>query len=693
MLLRIKRLLKENNRGAALILAIFIVAMLFIFASFLVRRVLTNTVMVKKVKDEQTGYALAKKGILYALDRLNNSDKGEDWPGNSDWNNYNLDNDADTGDESGNDVSMKVSKNVPLSEYITIEAEDLPKKLVTLEGISNYTSPLLKYVRFINSDTTFGNNTFGDSGMIRGEAPFCILGDLTWQGTSNDITLTSPNVAKVSGSIINGGSAIVRINGSSPVSGYSYFTQSDRKRFDTAEGVYFDGHHLPSCYQYSGLFPPTPSDYYTGSVKSPFWPYINEERYKDLASGTNCYIDNADEINMKTEWLDYANDNDISTPYDNDTIDEWFDDADGSTNPAFTSVSYHYYPRAARLILNNNNLTEVLSGGTTNTINYSSITNDIIFAEGDISVSGIIPAGERLTIVSGGNIFIDSNLLKEDNNASLALLVKKHIVLNPTLRYAVGTGNTSTNESWYQPDYVLGNSDSNYASPTDSTGVTLPADGEKTYTLDIDMGKLVTSGRIALWDYKDAEETNLKTKLEVLITREDDPPADDSSWNQILTYTNVGTTSPYLINFIPKTFRWIRLNLRAHNTDDSSEHTFDLSNEQLDAIEVALYGINACLFAENDSLKVVTGGEVDQDNSILPNNDAYKTCGTPSGTDGNLTFWVTLAECFHEPIDEWTGTGASSKWPNIVYTYDSALASNPPPHLPPSVNLVSLRRK
>jgi len=738
MLLRIKRLFKEHNRGVALILSIIVVSVLFIFTSFLVRRVVTNTLMVGRTKDELTNYALAKEGILYAVNQLNTSNEATDWPGkdDKDWYEYDIDHSSE---HLGNDVRIRVDKDdLPPKafslisdnsnpDYITIESQDL-KKSVTLQGISNYTCPLLKYARFINSDVSFSSEqTFGDVGN---GTPTHINGNLTLTG-ANTIYLDTGRGDKfeVTGQILATNSSdtvtvldqagtplasLDAIAGNGGNNGFSLVYDSESEswiekpeEFNTVSGHYFDGAHLPSSYDCSGTSPQ-----YVNGTGLLFWPHINEERYKNLASGTNCHINNPDEINMETEWSDPTKDND--TRYDNDTADEWFNDGYGSIDPSITSTSYHYYPCAARLILNKNDITEVLFDGTTNSINYSDITNGVIFAEGDISVSGIIPAEKKLTIVSGGNIFIDSNLLKEANSASLALLAKEHIVLNPTLRYGVDTGNTSANDSWYQPDYVLGNpdsTDSNYTSPTDSSGVTLqPDDGnpegqdEKIYTLDIDLGKLVTSGRVVLWNYKDAEDaypSNLKTELEVWITRQATPPDNDSDWDKkILPYTDVDTTPFYTIDFTPQTFRWLRLNLLAHNIDTTSEYTFDLSKECLDAIEVALYGIDACLFAENGSLKVITGGGVNQDSSILPNNDAYKPEDSgglkiPSGSGTStqdLFFWGTLAEHSQEPINEW-----AEKWPDIAYIYDFNLASNPPPDwiktLPSSVNLVSLRRK
>ena len=62
-----------------------------------------------------------------------------------------------------------------------------------------------------------------------------------------------------------------------------------------------------------------------------------------------------------------------------------------------SSTSWHYYPYAPRLVLNTTSISQKLSSGTVNTIDYSDITNNIIYAEGDISVSGIIPDGKQLS--------------------------------------------------------------------------------------------------------------------------------------------------------------------------------------------------------------------------------------------------------------------------------------------------------
>ncbi len=64
----------------------------------------------------------------------------------------------------------------------------------------------------------------------------------------------------------------------------------------------------------------------------------------------------------------------------------------------------------------------------------------VIFAEGNVRIRGLIPTGKQLTIVSGGNIFIEGNLMKTrlpngqpDPLGTIALLAKENIVVNTTL--------------------------------------------------------------------------------------------------------------------------------------------------------------------------------------------------------------------------------------------------------------------
>jgi len=709
------KLIKENN-GTAMILMLVVVSVLFIFTSFLVRKVVINTTMVEKSGQEQESYAIAKQGILYALDKLNtwqgtapdydstNWLNAQNWDAGN-WNSYDLNGDGE------NDVQIRIDKddishpqdNDPAFDsadddngdqpYITVESRDSARKLVTLQAIAKNNSPLLDYVRLVNSDTILEDDFFdeaasGSTSLIQGNAPFSVLGDVSWaSGSSNNLTLATDSKALVYGSVSNEGVSSLRINGSNANSGHSYFfdpddpSYDDPTLFDTAEGHYFSLAHLPSCYDYSE--PGSSPAYYYGGPQSASWPEIKETQYQNLASGTNCYLNNDGEKNKKTEWANPGSDN---TSDDNDIEDEWFQDTTGS-------ASWHYYPYAPRLVLNTTNISQKLSDGTVNTINYSSITNNIIYAEGDISVSGIIPDGKQLTFVSGGNIFIDSNLLKETNTASLALLAKQNIVLNPTLRCGMDSGNTSSNPSWYNPDYSLGNPDNNYTSPTESVLTPFEPDETKTYSVDIDLGKVVTGGRIVLWDYQNESQAQLETTLQVWVTRDDLPPASSSDWDEVVHPSqDVPTSASYSVDFTPRTFRWIRIDLEAHNEHQSQPRDFDLSTEYFDAIEVPIYAVDTTLFTENGTLEVVTGGGVAQDESILPNNNAYEpdTYGLKEPSDSGsysqrLFFWGTLAET------KWTESIPG--WGYIAYAYDDNLSLNPPPSLPPSVNLVSLKRK
>ncbi|TKJ47828.1 hypothetical protein CEE34_01590 [Candidatus Aerophobetes bacterium Ae_b3a] len=695
--------IKENN-GTAIILMLVVVSVLFIFTSFLVRKVITNTTMVEKSGQEQESYAIAKQGILYALDKLNTWQgtapdydstawlNGENWDAGN-WNSYDLNGDGET------EVEIRIDKDdIPHPEdsdpafdsadddnedqsYITIESRDSARKLVTLQAIAKNNSPLLDYVRFINSDTVLEDDFFAASGsgstsLIQGNAPFCVLGNVGWaSGSSNDLRLSDNNKALIYGTISNDGVDELKINDSSSKQGYSYFSDPDDSSyddpdlFDTAEGHYFSSAHLPSCYDYSE----TPSPvYYYGGPQSVSWPEIKETRYQNLASGTNCYIDNDTEINKETEWTDHNNDN---TANDNDTVTEWFQDVVGS------STSWRYYPYAPRLILNTTNISQKLSDGTVNTIDYSDVTNGIIYAEGDISLSGILPDGKQLTIVSGGNIFIDSNLLKEINTASLALLAKHNIVLNPTTRYAVTWA--SPDSSWQDGSGALANpGDGNSTYPGTAT-ISIPSGIVNTYIIDLDLGKFVTGGRIVLWDYEDGGSLQIKTTLDVFLSR------DGTTWNTVLTGENPDGNFP--LDFTPQTFRWIRLELQVKN-DHPQPQDFNLSSEGFDAIEVPIYAVDAALFTENGTIQVVTGGGVAQDESILPNNNAYQPDAgglrTPSDSGSysqRLFFWGTLTET------EWTESIPG--WGYIAYAYDDNLSLNPPPSLPPSVGLVSLKRK
>ncbi|GAG07402.1 unnamed protein product, partial [marine sediment metagenome] len=194
-------------------------------------------------------------------------------------------------------------------DYITIESQDLPKKLVTLQAIAKNNSPLLNYVRFINSDVTFSSpQTFG--GLLSG-SPFHVNGNLTLTGVNNIYLDTTRNdkfeiaqkiLATASSDTVNileqtgtylasNLNAIAKDGGNN---GFSvvYDTENSRwvkepENFNTASGHYFDGEHLPSSYDRSD---PDNPQYVSGeSIIS--WPQINEERFWDSGNGTTRLAD------------------------------------------------------------------------------------------------------------------------------------------------------------------------------------------------------------------------------------------------------------------------------------------------------------------------------------------------------------------------------------------------------------------
>ncbi|MCK4926049.1 hypothetical protein KAS10_01680, partial [Candidatus Aerophobetes bacterium] len=105
------------------------------------------------------------------------------------------------------------------------------------------------------------------------------------------------------------------------------------------------------------------------------------------------------------------------------------------------------------------------------------------------------------------------------------------------------------------------------------------------------------------------------------------------------------------------TFRYVKLELE--NT-----HASDLYSVYFDAVEIPLSDINVVCFAEDKSWAVISG-----------NISGY-----------SFTINGGIAENQFEESSNW-----SANWPGIAYTHDSSIGS--PPALPPSVNLVSLRRK
>jgi len=663
---------------------------------------------VRKAKEEQEGYALAKQGILYAVDELNTSEgyahnyDPTEWPGDTNWHNYNLDNDATTGDTSGNDVTLKVQKNTP-SGYITIESQDLPKKLVTLEAIARNHSPLLDYVRFINSDVTFSSNTtFGDADN---GAPFHINGNLMLDGDTNEIYLKDNQRFEVAGEIISYDSGPaqtdkIKIQPANEASfssktldddgsgsdGYGFtgtivneveYSQLDPIEFNTVQGHYFDGVHLPSSYDYSED-PDNPQ--YVSGKRIILWPQINEERYANLA---DLLISASDCGNRGAAWNDwYPSDGKYAGGYASGEY--WREEGSGT--------SYNYTPPGVHLVLSatqdlgpstptaTENLLRINdSSGTDTPAEYESsatalsFSGDVIFAEKDVRLNGVLP--RSLNIVSGGNIYIDSNIYT--NGYSLALLAKENVLLNTTHRWVMDyEGGNNWNHN--------GTSATNLAGVTDTGVARAQVNIGETKEQILNFGgntsaQIVTTDRIILRGcaYEVFTDKTLNLSVDVDLGDGDwQPTSFVSSPSFSISGPSSGSV-PEVVFDTPPTFRsFSRIKLTATGEGTGMDPAGWI---QIDAVEIPITDMDGiAIFAENGSWYVIPG------NGTSPNNNQQEP----------FSLSVAISEQELEKMSKWNdGSTGDADFDQMTYTYDAGLVTVPPPSLPPSVNLVSLRRK
>lgn len=695
---------KKNNQGTALILTILIAGVLFALSSFLISQVLINTKIVEKATSDEENYSLAKVGILYAIDRLNNwpgqapNYDSTDWPGNANWNEYDID---QSPEHPGNDVRIRVRKNVPSSNYITIESQDIQKK-VTLQAIADYKSPLTKYVRLIGSNTTFGNNTFGPSGsnaIIQGTTtnptPFCILGDLTWEnGGTNNLFFTGNKKAIVYGKIasFDETSTSLKINGNLPHSGYHYYTDpsepSNSKLFDTAEGSYFDQAHLPCCFDYSSGDP----TFQYGDLRSIFWPkIINEEKggtiysnkYENLAKLNGIYIGANAHPDESSNWYNCS-----STGWEETYTD---------------SGTYFYTGTGTLVVLDGNGKTSGTPGqvgiddGTGGAIAGNDIiedsewrpypSNGLIYSPGNLRILGMIgddvtPQDYNLTIVSGGTIYIEGNLIKGTDNSSLALLAKDWVALNPTHKFT--GGKVTEMESEYY-DSTGGDIDWSFRpdAPGNSWGTKLSATTqEELYTIAVfNLGHLVLANRVTLKDLilKADWELRIYVSLNKECERTTVENEDTQFGDEYATPVSNVTVDFDHTGGSPVSFQYIKIWL--HTTSSTAPTPF-----QVNSIIASLIGgggdgtyngkplVNGLFYAQEQSWAVISG-----DGAAVP------------------PYPIVIGGCIAENKQEqssnwsnWSAINPDTGKPYITYIYDSDISSN---HLPSSVNLISLKRE
>ncbi|MFQ5822040.1 MAG: hypothetical protein ACE5I5_18800, partial [Candidatus Heimdallarchaeota archaeon] len=698
----------------------------------------------EKTGEEQQSYALAKQGILYALDKLNTWD-GTDpdydptaWLNRQNWDEDNW-NPYDLNGDGENDVQIRVDKDdIPHPEdddpafpqdpedddngdqdqhYITIESQDLPKKLVTLQAITKNTSPLLKYVRFINSDATFSSpQTFG--GLFNG-SPFHVNGNLTLTG-ANNIYLDTPrndkfeiaqeilattssdtvNILDQTGTYLASNLNAVANDGGN--NGFSLVYDAENSKwvkepenFNTASGRYFDGKHLPSSYDRSD--PDNPQ--YVSGKSIILWPQINEERYENLA---DFLISASDCGNRGPAWNDwYPSSFSFGTYWKQDgstdsysytppgvhiiLTDQDLDNSDGDNDPATGNKEM--------MIINDSNANddpaEYDPGNSFSWSTYS--PSQVIYAPGDIRLGGIIPSGVRITVVSKGVIYKEGNLYQGDSSSSLALLAKKNVVFNTTHRWVVNSPTTNSTipyrDEWYDDAYLDGVTDTYKTSAGIDTET-----GPSIQRQVLDFG----GGTNNVWQVVSANHIVLHgcswTVTKDTIQLRVEVSWDGSNWVEMV---NESGSSPVLVAssdasgdidaYIPssssyaRVFRYLRISLKGDGDADD-----DQGSLSIDSIEIILEGVEGgvAVFSEEENWAIIPGNGVNSSNN--------QPAGLP------LTFNGAFSEQRLEEKSKWDGTvsgDGQADWPDTIYRYDSNLSSNSPPSFPPSVNLVSLKRK
>lgn len=298
----------------------------------------------------------------------------------------------------------------------------------------------------------------------------------------------------------------------------------DPAGFTTANGFYRDGSGETDADQYARgikrLEPPiidssdTPNKvprYITLTRDSGVWidgpnGHVNSGRF---GWGRGVYIDNRDDLQPESEtlfggytpradWMKPNNDMAsywqgpyyvppgvviILNPYDTDGDGQaditltrtdiksrfrdplygkkavWFDAVGNPMNSVGSTITIPY-PQGQQDIT-------YYDGNASQTITLD--RNGVIFAEGNVRVRGMLAPGKQLTVVSGGIIYVEGNLLKyRDRNTSnaapdptsaIALLAKEYVCVNTTqfvsLLTATGPASIGSDSGTGEPPYHL----------------------------------------------------------------------------------------------------------------------------------------------------------------------------------------------------------------------------------------------
>ncbi|RLE09740.1 hypothetical protein DRJ00_03385, partial [Candidatus Aerophobetes bacterium] len=312
-------------------------------------------------------------------------------------------------------------------------------------------------------------------------------------------------------------------------------------------------------------------------------------------------------------------------------------------------------------------------------------SNGIIYSPGNLRVLGMIgddngtpsnpddDTSYNLTIVSGGTIYIEGNLLRGTAGSSLALLAKDWVVLNPTHiftgGYFTGTLEFETygeegEVRWKFMDNLIGEEDNLQA------------------MYQVKEGGIIT---LMVLDFQRMMTFNTLTFMKLHLNEHWLLSVWGSNNSEFSTDGDIllgEVTTPVLeqdVDFVsenPITCRFVKIYLedQRENPGEGWEAPF-----KIDAIKVLLKGgaggdgtwngepvVSGLFYAQEKSWAVIPGNFPDKDK------------------DYPIVIGGCIAENEQEQSEKW------SDWSDISYIYED-LAT--PPYLPPSVNLVTLRRK
>jgi len=335
-------------------------------------------------------------------------------------------------------------------------------------------------------------------------------------------------------------------------------------------------------------------------------------------------------------------------------------------NDIIESSEWHPYPSNG-VIYSPGNLRVCGVIGDDGTVTGTVYDHSLTIASGGTgTVTGTV-YDPTLTIASGGTIYIESNVFKGTNNSSLSLLAKEYVTLNTT-QFVKGVDlHDFLFGSWSSPyENILGEEDHNQLTYSQffAGGGTAVLDLKHQVTAteidlnNVDFGSVSLIGADFMYVYGSnnaSPDTSSDQLFGFLYDFNFLDLSESTHYEKIRCFQD--TYAPSGVD--PISFTHIKIELVGFG--------LGASWISFDSVEVPLTNIeNIVCFAQDKSWAVIPGN----------------INGYPLAISG------AIAEDNFDKNKE-----QSSKWPQLSYTYDSNLSSNNLSLLPPSVNIVSLKRE